>query len=62
MKTKRLLLAISVVSFLTILFTSCSQDGDLDIGGSTGTPPPSSIKSVSMQTDSITTTHYLPND
>lgn len=66
MKTKRLLFAISIISFVTILFTSCTEDGNMGIGetGGGGTPPPPSMtKSVNtFQADTISATPYLPND
>lgn len=65
-KIKRLLLAISVVGFLAICLTSCSEDGIMD-GGETGgggkPTPPEIRKSVdALLSDSIVTVTYFPND
>lgn len=61
MKTNRLLLVISIVSFITVSFISCSEDGMMDKGGTAGDPPPPNMNSV-LASDSIAAKTYRPNN
>lgn len=49
MKTKTLLIALSFIGFLFFSLTSCSEDGNMDIGETEGEDPHTTAKSTNIQ-------------
>ncbi|PXV69014.1 hypothetical protein CLV62_101281 [Dysgonomonas alginatilytica] len=68
MKIKTVLIAISVIGFLSFLFTSCSQEGEMGVGETVGENTPDGnapskviVDSIPFSKDNTITNSNFPN-
>ncbi|PXV69015.1 hypothetical protein CLV62_101282 [Dysgonomonas alginatilytica] len=68
MKIKTLLISLSVIGFLSFLLTSCSEEGEMGVGGSAGENTPDGnasskvLDSIPFPKDDTVTNSNFPKD